>query len=76
MMKLEWNWRIFCISMTVASLLALALHAVSGLNFWMCLVMVVVGMVVSGIIAEIVDREPGGFLNPQSANGAEPPTRR
>jgi hypothetical protein len=59
------SWKIFCISMTVASVLAFGLHALSGLNFWISLVMVVCGMLLNGYIAMIEEDWPGGFNNPE-----------
>ena len=59
------SWKIFCISMTVASVLGFGLHALSGLNFWITLVMVVCGMLLNGFIATIEDDRPGGFNNPE-----------
>jgi hypothetical protein len=59
------NWKIFCISITIASMLAFGLHALSGLNFWISLVMVVCGMLLNGYIATIEDDWPGGFNNPE-----------
>ncbi|HXP84683.1 MAG TPA: hypothetical protein VN841_08190 [Bryobacteraceae bacterium] len=49
------NWKIFCISMTIASVLAFGLHALSGLNFWICVVIVVFGILLNGYIATIED---------------------
>jgi hypothetical protein len=43
--------------MTIASF-ALGLHALSGLNFWICIVMVVCGMLLNGYIATIEDHWP------------------
>jgi hypothetical protein len=62
------NWKIFCISITIASALAFGLHALSGLNFWICLVMVVCVMLLNGYIATIEDDWPGGFNNPKPEN--------
>lgn len=44
--------------------MASGLQEASGLNFRICLVVLVVAMVVNTIIAEIEHRMPGGFLNP------------
>jgi hypothetical protein len=59
------NWKIFCISMIIASALAFGLHALSGLNFWICLVVVFFAMLLNGYIATIEDEWPGGFNNPE-----------
>ena len=64
-MKRIIDWRIFSVSLSVAALLALGLHAVSGLNLWICFGLVVVAMLVNGIIATIEDEMPGGFHNPE-----------
>ena len=52
--------------MTIASALAFGLHALSGLNFWISLVMVVCAMLLNGYIATIEDDWPGGFNNPDT----------
>jgi hypothetical protein len=55
------NWKIFCISMTIASALALGLHALSGLNFWICLAIAIGSMLLNGYLATVEDDWPGGF---------------
>ena len=37
----------------------------SGLPFWGAFLIVVGSLVVNGVVAEIDDRVPGGFLNPR-----------
>lgn len=64
-MKRITEWRIFFGSTTVAVLLALGMHAVSGVNIWICFGLVMVCMLVNGIIATIEDEMPGGFNNPE-----------
>jgi hypothetical protein len=65
LMKRFIDWRIFIIMMAVASLLAFGLHAWIHLNFWVCLEIVVVGILLNGIIATLEDEMPGGFNNPK-----------
>ena len=36
-----------------------------GLGFWVTFVITAVALVLNGIVAEIEDRVPGGFLNPR-----------
>lgn len=50
----------------VAVCLALfgALAWLSGLPFWVAFLIVAGALVVNGVVAEIEDRAPGGFLNP------------
>lgn len=59
--KPSYNWRI----QLIAILIALGIHAIFHLNLLVCLAIVVVAMLVNGIVAEIEDRRPGGFLNPK-----------
>lgn len=54
-----------------AVLVAAAISYFSGLSIWLSLGAVVVAWVVNGIIAEIEDRLPGGFLNPRRGSGKE-----
>ena len=58
------NWRVPVIWSVVVVALAIALHKVSTLNFWACLVLVVGAMLLNGYIATIEDDWPGGFNNP------------
>ena len=64
-MKRFIDWRIFFITMGVASLLAFGLHVWVHLNVWVCLGIVVFGILLNGIIAMIEDEMPGGFNNPK-----------
>jgi hypothetical protein len=61
------NWKIPLIWMTIVSVLAFGLHALSGLNLWICFVMAVCGMLLNGYIATLEDEWPGGFNNPEPA---------
>ena len=54
-----------------ALLLAAAISYFSKLSIWLCLGVVVVAWVVNGIIAEIEDRLPGGFLKPRRDSNKE-----
>jgi hypothetical protein len=36
-----------------------------SLNFWVAFVITAAALVLNGIVAEIEDRMPGGFLNPR-----------
>lgn len=58
------NWKVPVIWSVVVVALAIALHKVSTLNFWACLVLVVGAMLLNGYIATIEDDWPGGFNNP------------
>ena len=64
------NWRIYVFVFAIASLLAWLVHALSGLNLWVCGLLVVIGIGINGWIATMEDEMPGGFCNP------EPDTRR
>ena len=59
------SWKIPCIWTTIVSVLALGMHALSGLNFWICLVVVVGGMVLNGYLTMIEDDLPGGMNSPE-----------
>lgn len=61
------NWRLSFISLSIASALALGLHALSKLNFWACLVIVVGAMLLNGYVATVEDEWPGSFNNPEPA---------
>jgi hypothetical protein len=64
-MKRLVDWRVFFIVIGVAALLAFGLHAWIHLNFWICLGIVVFGILLNGIVATIEDEMPGGFNNPK-----------
>jgi Flp pilus assembly protein TadB len=59
------TWLIALIVWGAALLVAVVISYLSNLNIWICLGVVVAAWVVNGIIAEIEDRLPGGFLNPR-----------
>ena len=40
--------------------------SVFGLSFWITFAITAAAMVVNGLIAELEDRMPGGFLNPKT----------
>jgi hypothetical protein len=67
------DWRIFCCVTAVAALLALGIHALVRLNFWVCFALVVAGIALNGIIATVEDEEPGGFHNPKPEDRAKEP---
>ena len=58
------NWKIPVIWSVIVVVLPIALHELSGLNFWACLALVVGAMLLNGHIATIEDDWPGGFNNP------------
>lgn len=49
------------ICLTLSSILAW----LSGLPFWVAFLIVAGALVINGVVAEIEDRAPGGFLNPK-----------
>jgi hypothetical protein len=59
------DWRIFSGALAVASLVAFCLHVWLGLDFWVCLGLVVVCVGLNGIVAAIEDELPGGFHIPR-----------
>jgi hypothetical protein len=52
------------IGLSAVALIALAMAHWTSLPFWAAFLIVVVGMVVNGIVAEHEDNAPGGFNNP------------
>jgi len=48
--------------------LGLVLSLLSGLSFFAATVIVAVALVLNGVLAEIEDRAPGGFLNPDGTD--------
>lgn len=48
-----------------ALLVAAGISYFAKLNFWLCVGLVAAAWVLNGIVAEIEDRAPGGFLNPR-----------
>lgn len=49
----------------ICALIAWGLHHWGGLNFWAGIGLVAFALFLNGVLAEIEDRMPGGFLNPK-----------
>jgi archaellum biogenesis protein FlaJ (TadC family) len=48
----------------VITLSIFALYRWAGIPLWAAIVLVVAALFINGLIADIEDRRPGGFLNP------------
>jgi hypothetical protein len=59
------NWKIFLPMVVVVGLMAWGLSTLSGLNIWWAVGIVAGALFLNGVIAEIEDRMPGGFLTPR-----------
>jgi hypothetical protein len=77
-MKLDIDWRIFFISVSIIALIAAAIAAVLHVNFWLCFGVAVISVLANGVFAEWEDRRPRGFLNPdpESPDPEGPETHR
>lgn len=53
------------ISLTIASVIGLILHLLSGLGWWTSFAIGFVAMLINGIIATVEDNAPDGFNNPK-----------
>ena len=64
-MNLPVRPKTFAVSSLVCAALGALLTYLSGLSFWWAFAIVVAAVVLNGIVAEVEDRMPGGFLNPR-----------
>ena len=55
----------FAIVWGLALLVALAIHFLGGVDLWLAIVITAIAWIANGLIAELEDRRPGGFLNPK-----------
>jgi hypothetical protein len=62
--RVEMNWRIPVMSSAVVVALAFAVHGMSAIIFWTCLILVVSAMLLNGYLATVEDDWPGGFNKP------------
>ena len=59
-----------------ALVIAAAVSYLFKLNFFLCFGLVAIAWVLNGVIAEVEDRLPGGFLNPRRKDGGNGPDDR
>ena len=59
----------------VVAVVGLGLSCISGLPYWGASAIIAAALIVTGIVAVIEDRSPGGFLGTANkvSTGAEPP---
>jgi len=65
MKKLRFSLKEFVLSMLLTAALAALLALFAGMPFWVAFAIAVAALLVNGLVAEIEDRRPGGFLNPK-----------
>jgi hypothetical protein len=63
-MKMKINIKLFLISIVCISVLAYIFTFFTKIPYWAAFLLLVAGCIINGIIAEIEDRQRGGFLNP------------
>ena len=61
--------------LAVVAVFGLVLSYISGLPYWSASAIIAAALIVTGIVAEIEDRSPGGFLGTANkvSTRAEPP---
>ena len=59
-------WRLFVVVWGTVLILAFAVSRIWRVNFWMVFGITAAALVINGIVAEVEDRLPGGFLNPRT----------
>jgi hypothetical protein len=60
-----FDWRAFLGSVVLVSIGTVGLHAVSGMPYWGCFLIVLFALVINGWVATREDEQPGGFNNPK-----------
>jgi hypothetical protein len=70
--KMNLKRGLLCITiwLFICGLAGLAAASFFGLNFWVTFSITAVALMLNGIVAEIEDRLPGGFLNPRKKTRA------
>jgi hypothetical protein len=68
------NWRIFALTVSVASLLAWISNEWLGLGFWWALAIILVAILINGVVAAVEDELPGGFNNPRPSDRKDRPS--
>ena len=63
-MKLHFEWRPFCIGITIAMVIAYVINMVAGLGFWLPFAVTIGVMLTNGLLADWEDNQPGGFNRP------------
>jgi hypothetical protein len=61
--KLLFRPKLFAASLLGCAAVGLALSYFGGISYWWALAIVVGGMLVNGLVAEVEDRSPGGLLH-------------
>ncbi len=79
-----WHWKGWSLSpkhlgiwLGVVAALGLGLSHISGLPYWGASVIIAGALIVTGLVAEVEDRSPGGLLSAgetKSTSSAEPPS--
>lgn len=64
-MKLKTRLFYIVIWLLISGLAGLAAASIFGLSFWVMFAITGVALMLNGLVAEIEDRKPGGFLNPR-----------
>jgi hypothetical protein len=62
---------IFAAVWGLAIVFALGLSYSYGISFWWAFALVAVAFIINGFVAEVEDRAPGGFLNPNAKGKSE-----
>ena len=65
------NIRIFLIMVGCIALVAYAISYFSGMNFWVMFLICFASIFINGLILDLEDRFPGGFLNPTKKQTGE-----
>ena len=59
------NLKLLAVWLALCALGGALLSWLSGMPFWGGAAIVAVALVINGVVAEVEDRAPGGFLNPR-----------
>jgi hypothetical protein len=59
------NWKLFFLWVVIVLMVAGAGSYLLDIGFWPAAAIVAAALVINGIVAEIEDRVPGGFLRPK-----------
>jgi len=68
MKKPRFNAKLLALWLLVCFVLGGTLSWVSGMPLWAAILIVAAALLINGLIAEVEDRAPGGFLNPRKGD--------
>jgi len=64
--KWKVHKRLSLVALAITALVALLVHLLLHISFWIAWGFTLLGLLINGIVATIEDNRPGGFNNPKN----------